>query len=149
MIRWLASPLTGTAGVLVCLCLVSIPLRRLTSAAPVVMQPATVVPAAGEIPAVLRLKLLAPAKRLSLQNGSGKILLDLRDLTAGEFEHDVALGFADDEIDILLHADFSGHQSETAVFLTVIPDGHEELTRYATGNGMLEETLRYEWHHAH
>jgi hypothetical protein len=35
-----------------------------------------------------------------------------------------------------LHADFGG-DAETAVFLTVMPDGYEEQTRYATGSGKL------------
>ena len=35
MLRWLTSPLAGTAGVIAGLCLISIPLRQLTSAPPV------------------------------------------------------------------------------------------------------------------
>jgi hypothetical protein len=46
-------------------------------------------------------------------------------------------------------ADFGDQAAETAEFLTVMPDGYEEQTRYVTGSGLLEETLRYEWHHAH
>ena len=52
-------------------------------------------------------------------------------------------------VDIVLSRTSAIRQSETAVFLTVMPDGREEQTRYATGDGVVEETLRYEWHHAH
>ncbi len=45
-----------------------------------------------------------------------------------------------------LQADFGGAGSETAVFLTVMPDGYEDQTRYAIGTGRMEEPLRYEWH---
>ncbi|MDP3849682.1 MAG: hypothetical protein Q8Q59_04205 [Luteolibacter sp.] len=148
--RWLASPLTGTAGVLAGLCLIAIPLRRLTSAAPVaaVQAPSAVVSAA-EIPAVLRLKLLAPARHLTLKSTDGIILLDKPSLPAGESGHDVALRLIDGELDIELHADFGDHAAETAVFLTVMPDGYEEQTRYVTGGGLMDETLRYDWHPAH
>jgi len=148
--RWLASPLAGTAGVLAGLCLISIPLRKLTSAPPLpAVRAAPAVVSATEIPAVLRIKSLAPAKHLTLKTTDGTILLDALAADAGESEHDVALRFTDGELEIILHADFGDHPSETAVFLTVMPDGHEEQTRYATGSGVLEETLRYEWPHTH
>lgn len=148
--RWLATPLAGTAGVLAGLCLLAIPLRKLTSAAPDPQaRPAPAVVSTAEIPAVLRVKLLAPAKRLTLKNADGTILLDEPSPPAGESEHDVALRFNDGELDIALAADFGDQAAETAVFLTVMPDGYEEQTRYVTGSGLLEETLRFEWHHAH
>lgn len=150
MLRWLTSPLAGTAGVIAGLYLISIPLRDLTSAPPVAaVTPAAPVVSGDEIPAVLRLKLLAPARSLRLETGDGRTLLDQKNLQAGDSEHDAVLRFADDECDIMLVADFVDQASETAVFLTVMPDGHEERTRHAIGNGVLEETLHYEWHHAH
>jgi hypothetical protein len=150
MLRWLTSPLAGTAGVIAGLCLISIPLRQLTSAPPVpdVMAAGPVV-SGDEVPAVLRLKLLAPARLLRLQTADGETLLEKKNMEAGVSEHDVTLRFTDDEVDIALLADFGGQSSETAVFLTVMPDGREEQSRYATGEGVVEETLRYEWHHAH
>lgn len=150
MLRWLTSPLAGTAGVIAGLCLISIPLRQLTSAPPmrVVVASAPMV-STDETPAVLRVKLLAPAKLLRLETADGKTLLDEKNLEAGESEHDAALRLTDGEMDVRLLADFGGLASETAVFLTVMPDGHEEQTRYATGDGVLEETLRYEWPHTH
>jgi hypothetical protein len=101
------------------------------------------------MPAVLRVKLLAPAKRLLVKTTGGKILLDMPSAPAGESEHDAMLPHADGGLDLALTADFGGSAAETAVFLTVMPDGREEQTRHATGGGLLEETLRYEWHHAH
>ena len=147
MLRWLTSPLAGTAGVIAGLCLISIPLRQLTSAPPVqaVMHAGPVV-SGDEIPAVLRVKLLAPARSLRLETADGETLLEKKDLEAGVSEHDAVLRFTDDECDISLVADFGDPESETAVFLTVMPDGYEDQTRYAIGTGRLEETLRYEWH---
>ena len=49
-------------------------------------------------------------------------------------------------LDLTLQADFGEASPETAGFLTVMPDGYEDQTRYAIGTGRLEETLRYEWH---
>jgi hypothetical protein len=150
MLRWLTSPLAGTAGVIAGLCLISIPLRRLTSAPPVAaVMPAGPLVASDAIPAVFRLKLLAPARMLRLETTDGETLLDRKNLQAGESEHDVALRLIDGETDIRLVADFGDQASETAVFLTVMPDGHEEQIGYATGDGVVEETLHYEWHHAH
>jgi hypothetical protein len=146
--RWLGSPLTGTAGVLAGLCLLAIPLRKLTSAPPVpltVSQEAS----AGELPAVLRVKLLVPLERLQVKTSDGAILLDMQQLSAGESEHDAALPFSTGGLDLVVWADFGGSTAETAVFLTVMPDGLEEQTRYVIGSGLLEETLRFEWHYQH
>lgn len=146
--RWLASPLAGTAGVLAGLCLIAIPLRKLTSAPPA---PASAPPetSAAEIPSVLRVKLLAPAKRLIVKTPDGAVLLDKPQPTAGESEHDAVIHFDDGGLDLVLAADFGDSPAETAVFLTVLPDGLEEQTRYATGSGLMEETLRFEWRHEH
>jgi len=146
--RWLGSPLAGTAGVLAGLCLIAIPLRQLTSAPPV-QSSALPEPSLTEIPSVLRVKLLVPAKRLLVKTSGGAVLLDMPQASAGESEHDAVLRLDDGGIDLLLTADFGDSPAETAVFLTVMPDGREEQTRYATGSGLLEETLRYEWHHEH
>lgn len=150
MLRWMKSPLAGTAGVIAGLCLISIPLRKLTSAPPVpAVMPGEPVVSGEAIPAVLRVQLLAPARFLRLETTNGETLLDKKNLEAGVSEHDVTLRFTDGEIDIILLADFGDHASETAVFLTVMPDGREQQIRYATGDGVMEETLRYEWPHTH
>ncbi len=147
--RWLTSPLAGTAGVIAGLCLLAIPLRKLTTAQAVPSVVAEVAVSSAEIPAVLRIKLLAAAKNLRLQTPAGVVLLEQAFTDAGESEHDVSLPFPDGTIDLIVRADFGELASETAVFLTVMPDGHEEQTRYATGSGVLEETLSYSWSHTH
>jgi len=145
--RWLASPLAGTACVLAGLSLLAIPLRKLTSAEPPPAVRATQTGASpGAIPAVLRLRLLAPAIRLVVTTAAGGMLLDMRDLSAGESEHDAMIAFGDGGLDLTLQADFGGTDTETAVFLTVMPDGYVDQTRYVIGTGRMKEPLRYEWH---
>lgn len=146
--RWLGSPLAGTAGVLAGLCLIAIPLRKLTTAPPAPF-PVSRETSAAEIPSVLRIKLLAAANRLLVKIPDGTVLLDIRQPSAGESEHDAMLPIAGGGLDLVLSADFGDSPVETAVFLTVVPDGLAEQVRYATGSGLLEETLRYEWHHEH
>jgi hypothetical protein len=142
--------LTGTAGVIAGLCLLSVPLRKLTSAPPAREVTATApTVSAATIPTVLRIKLLAPARKLSVTTHDGTVLLELLDRAVGESEHDVAVRLTDDELDLTLAAEFEAESGETAVFLTVMPDGYEEKTAYATGGGVIEESLRFEWHHAH
>ena len=144
--RWLASPLAATAGVLAGLSLLAIPLRKLT--APQSAPAMTAAPAAartGLTPAVLRLRLLAPARRVACTTATGKLLLDLRDVAAGESEHDALLPLDEGGLDLTMQADFGDNGSETAVFLTVMPEGYEDQTRYALGTGRLAEALRYAW----
>ncbi len=146
-VRWFSSPLAGTAVVLAGLCLLAIPLRKLTSARPVTqVAPAAAVVSTREIPAVLRIKLLDPANRVALQAPDGTIVLGIEDPVAGESEYDVQVRLTDDEIDLDLVAEFADEASETAVFVTLMPDGYEERTAYATGAGRLEESLRFDWH---
>jgi hypothetical protein len=148
--RWLASPLTGTAGVMAGLALLAIPLREMTSAptAPQAAKAATQDNAA-QTTAVLRLKLLDPARRIVLRDTQGGVLLDIASPAAGETEHDLRLPIHDGALGVQLSADFDPATGETAVFITVVPDGLEEQTLYATGAGSLEETLDYEWSHHH
>lgn len=148
VVSWLTSPLAGTAGVMLGLALIAVPLRKLTSAeaAPQkVAAPLTV--ATTDTPAVLRIKLLAPVKQLSIKTPSGATLLEIPATDAGESEHDIALPLIQQKADLLLEADFCDAPSETAVFLTVMPDSLDEQTRYVIGSGKLRETLRFKWVH--
>jgi len=146
VLRWLASPVAGTVGVLTALSVLAIPLRKLTATEhDPPMQAVPAATAAKEIHAVLRLRLLAAAKRLVVKTADGKDLLDSRDLAAGESEHDVVVPFADGGVDFRVRADFGAGGAATAVFLTVMPDGYDEQTRYVIGTGLIEEWLRYEW----
>ncbi len=143
--RWYASPLAGTGAVLATLGLLAIPLRQLTSAravpAPVAAAPAV---SPKETPAVLRLKLLDAVTKLTIAGPDGRLLLDTGPLPAGESEHDAVIPFEHGIAELTLHADAG--DEETAVFLTVMPEGLEDRTLWLAGSGTLEETLRYEWH---
>lgn len=142
--RWLASPLTGTAGVFAALGLLAVPLHRLTSAPQVKAPPApAAVPADAGIPAVLRLKLLAPAKRVAVEDAGGRRLIDLAEAGAGESEHDAVILLENGHLDLTLRADFG--DTESAAFLTVMPDGREDQTRYLIGSGESSETLTFAW----
>jgi len=144
----LKSPLAGTAVVLLVMGLLAIPLRRLTSH-PLIQPPVTGAaadaPGAAATPCLLWFKLLAPAKLLRIATQAGDTVLALTDPPAGESEHDVRLVFADRRLDLVLHADLGPAPADTAVFLTVMPDGMEPQTRYLIGSGELSETWRFDW----
>ena len=145
--RWLASPLAGTACVLTALALLAIPLRQLTSTRRPPVAPATApTPAATTLHAVLRLRLLAPATRVVVKSDHGAMVVDRRDLAAGESEYDAVLPWVPGGLDLRLQADFAAGATETAVFLTVMPDGYDDQTRYGIGRGRIDEPLRYDWH---
>ncbi len=142
--RCLCSPLAGTAGVMAGLALMAVPLHKLTSAAPATRQVHTV-ESSSAIHAVIRVRLLLQPETLVLKTTDGRMLLVLNKPVAGESEHDVDIPFAGNGFEAVLSADFGDSPSDTAVFLTVMPDGREDQTRYLTGKGKLEETLRFEW----
>ena len=142
----LNSPLTGTVGVLAALGLLAIPLHRLTSTPPA-PPPERIATAAAtaDTPTLLRLKLLAPAARIRLTTEDGRLLLDLTKVPTGESEHDATLAIRDGRLDLMLEAELDASPGDTAVFLTVMPDGREEQTRYVIGTGAVSEPLRYTW----
>jgi hypothetical protein len=141
----LNSPLIATAGVLAGLGLLAIPLHRLTSAPPAPPLAVSAPSAAATTPALLRLKLLAPAALIRLKTEAGDTLLELTHVPAGESEHDSLLPLHDGQLELSLEAELDASPADTAVFLTVMPDGHEEQTRYVIGTGTLTEPLRYAW----
>jgi hypothetical protein len=49
------------------------------------------------------------------------------------------------QLELDLQADFPIESPATAVFLTVMPDGYEDQTRHAIGNGRMTAPLHYEW----
>lgn len=144
--RWLASPLTATAGVMAGLALIALPLLRLTSAAPG-SPPAAVADDALQTNAILRLRTLVPLREIVIADAAGGTLLKLQDAPAGESEHDVALEISHGGLDLGLSV--AGATVETAVFVTLMPDGREELTRHSIGSGDFRDSLRYDWPHAH
>ena len=141
----LSSPLAATASVLAGLGLLAIPLRKLTSAEPppAVKTPA---PAHDSVPAWLTLKLLAPAKSISLETATGTPLWNLAETPAGDVETRIPLPLDEAALDLMLKADFGDYPAETAVFLTIAPDRLEEQTRHAIGQGRIEELLVFSWH---
>lgn len=144
--RWVASPLVGTVGVLVGLGLLAIPLRNLTSEEP--PQVPIRVPddsTSTKIPAVLRLKLLVAAKRIVVKTAQGETLLDQQDMAAGEFEYDTLIPFADGELELAVEADLGAAGSDSALFLTVMPDGYGSATRYMIGHGRIEDFMNFTW----
>lgn len=147
--RWLRTPLAGTAFVLAGIGVLAIPLHRLTSAtkaqAPAATQ-APVVSADETLPAVLRLRLLDAAKRVVVSDANGAVLWELANAPSGETEHDVGITLSGHELELGLRVEFADGATESAAFLTVMPDAHDEQTAYAIGSGQLEKTLRYEWH---
>jgi len=146
--RWLHTPLAGTAFVLAGIGVIAIPLHRLTSAAKAQVPAATqVLPVIEDetLPAVLRLRLLDAAKRVVVSDARGAVLWDLADVAPGETEHDVGIKLSGHELELSLRMEFADGGNESAAFLTVMPDAHEEQTSYAIGSGQIEETLRYEW----
>lgn len=148
---FLTSPLAGTAAVCAGLAVLAVPLHRLTSAPAVVAVPVVAATDAGAAttPCVLRLKLLAPAAKVTVMTPGGATLLDLTDIPAGVSEHDAELLLNRDAGELDVRVDFGGSAAETAVFLTVMPDGMEEKTLFITGSGVVRDVLRFEWPHEH
>jgi hypothetical protein len=142
----LASPLTATAGVMAGLALIALPMLRLTSGAPV-PPPVAMTDDAVQTNAVLRLHTLVPLSEIVIADAAGGALLRLQDTPAGESEHDVALEIIHGGLDIELAV--AGATVETAVFVTLMPDGREELTRHSIGSGDFQDMLRFDWPHAH
>lgn len=143
--RWTASPLAGTAAVLAALALLAIPLHRLTSSTPATSRPAEPKPAPrpDHIPAVLVLKLLHAADSITVRTADGESLWQLAPAPAGESELDAQIPFPDRQTELTLEARFG--TAETAAFLTVMPDGHDEQTRFLIGSGTASELLTYSW----
>lgn len=147
--RWLHTPLAGTAFVLAGIGVIAIPLQRLTSATKAQAPAATQAPAVTEdetLPAVLRLRLLDAAKRVVISDANDTVLLELANAPSGETEHDVGIKLSGHELELGLRVEFADAGNESAAFLTVMPDAHDEQTAYVIGSGQIEEILRYEWH---
>ena len=142
--RWHDSPLAATAVVLAALALLAIPLRGLTGRKQEAPSAAIPVQTDRTMPAVLRVKALDPLERFAIRTTEGRTLLEAGTMPAGESEHDAEIRLEQGVCELVLTAEAG--EGETAVFLTVMPDGFPDETRYATGSGALDETLRFEWH---
>jgi hypothetical protein len=128
----------------------AIPLHRLTTEAPAAVHPAAhALPDPAEskaqTPALLRLKLLAPAVSIKLFSPDGSTLLTLDHPPAGESEHDVPIPLAEGRLDLTIEADLGPQPSDTALFLTVMPDALDPQTRFLIGTGHLTESWTFSW----
>lgn len=146
---WFSSPLMATIVVCAGIMVISVPLRRLTSEKNLpkisVAQSSFDDEHIHEIPGILRIKLLAPLESLRISTSDGELLWKAENLLVGEEEADVQLLLLDDALELRVEADFGDESHETALFLTVLPDGIEEQTHYLIGSGSLDEILHYEW----
>lgn len=145
MRKILTSPLSATAGVIAGLALLAIPMRQLTSAPPVPVPTAEPTAASNVVRTWLKLKLLTPAKSMTLSNPAGDVIWKLAETPAGDVETDIELQLVEGTLDLTLHVEFGDQAGETAVFLTLLPDGLEEQTRHAIGSGSIEESLHFSW----
>ncbi len=141
----LTSPLSATAGVITGLALLAIPMRQLTSAPPVPVPTVMPTAASNVVRTWVKLKLLISAKSVTLSNPAGDVIWKLAETPAGDVETDIELQLAEGSLDLTLRVEFGNQAGETAVFLTLLPDGLEEQTRHALGSGSLEESLHFSW----
>ena len=143
--RWFRSPLAGTVLVLAFIGVIALPMQRLTSASKAPASAQEPVLEDKTLPAVLRLRLLAAAKHAVVSTTNGEALWKLADVPAGIAEHDVSFDLSGHELELVLRVEFADGANESAAFLTVMPDAHDEQTAYLIGSGRVEETLRFEW----
>lgn len=146
------SPLFGTAIVMVVLGLLAIPLRDLTGsdrALPPAAGGAAGVSAASDVgdstPAVARLRLLREALSIELRSDDDKLLWKAAKVSAGETEAEIPLVITDGGAVLRLCAEFAGDGAETAVFVSVFPDGLEERSAHAIGGASINDRLVYRW----
>jgi hypothetical protein len=147
--RRFRSPLLGTVLVLAALAGLAVPLHRLTARGGDAISRATaeMETESGHIRAVLRVRVLDTVKDWEIRTSQGKLLHRADLLEPGEVEEDVDILLENDQLELLVSAQTG--DKDTAVFITLLPDGHEERTAYAIGTGSLEETLHFHWEHQH
>jgi hypothetical protein len=144
------SPLFGTAIVLVVLGLLAIPLHRLTGSEPAAFASGAGGSTAGSMeasatPAIARIRLLRDARSIELRSDDDTLLWKAENVPAGETEAEVRLGMMEQEAVVRLRAEFADDGAETAVFVTLLPDGLEERSAHAIGRGSLSERLVFTW----
>jgi len=146
----LTSPLAATAIVCATMAVLALPLRHLTR------EPSGTTPQPNQIPnattpgqrsveAIIHLRLLAKASSLELRTTSGTLLWSDSNLHAGEHQKKIALPIEDHRLELIVSAEFATSQPETALFLTILPNGMEEQTRFAIGTGTVNELLDFHW----
>lgn len=141
------SPLYTTFGILACLFLAWLPLRALTShsgTASAAPADNTDSPAATQLVAA-RLHLLADAEFIALRTPSGSEILAAAPFPAGR--HDLSLPLAPprDTGEIVIEASFPSLAGETAVFLTLSPDGLPDASAHTIGGATFTRLLEFDW----
>ncbi|HEX5789867.1 MAG TPA: hypothetical protein VFY13_01885, partial [Luteolibacter sp.] len=87
----------------------------------------------------------APAQSVTLRQSDGKAIWSAGPLPAGEHASRVVLPPLPGKAEFILEIAFKDTAGETAAFLTLAPDGFEEVTCHAIGRGTIRELLRFEW----
>lgn len=142
---FLRTPLAATACVIMGMGALAIPLQRLTSASSAPKDTVVEPQQNASTPCWLTLKLLAPAKSITLRQMDGTVAWSATNLPAGETETRQAMPISQSRIHLILEIEFSNPTQETAAFLSIAPDGMKEAARYAIGTGMVRELLEFTW----
>jgi hypothetical protein len=147
--RQFRSPLLGTALVLMALTALAVPLHRLTARSGEVIREAAADPAlhSETTRAVLRIRVLDTLEDVEIRASDDRILHQAKILEPGEVEADAEILLENNKIE--LHVTAQAGEKETALFITLLPDGHEESTAYVIGSGALDETLLFHWEQQH
>ena len=148
--NWLTSPLAATAVVFAVLAMLAVPLRQLTTNRAVLQVQTAQIgvhdgPADDHVSGVLRVRLLKPAVSVAVVTTGGVTLWRADGLGAGEHEMRVRFFLDDGAIELFIEADFGDADGDTAVFLSVLPDGLQGITHYAIGSGRLDDLMIFEW----
>lgn len=137
--------------VCIALAALAIPLRSLTvnraPSAPTRSQMA-IDPAIDQnsITTRIHLKLLAPAASFELSDVGGHVLWQTNHLPAGDHSHTIMMPLPPDGYwECFVTADFLDLASETALFITLTPDGMDEQSRFAIGTNRIDEVLDFQW----
>lgn len=143
--KFIRSPLAATAGVVLGMTLIAMPLHHLTS------DPAAAAPQApGDdtqalTPAWISLRLLAPVKSATLQTSNGDTIWKLGTSPAGEVEIRKPLPLVNHRLELILHIEWIEPSAESAVFISIEPDGLEQSTQYIIGSNTARELLTFIW----
>lgn len=143
------SPLLGTALVLVALAVVAVPLHRLTAhGSKAVGNPTVETTTESETTrTVLRIRALDVLHNFEIRTTKDELVYRAETMEPGETEADVDILLEKESVE--LHLGARAGDKDTAVFITLLPDGREERTAHAIGSGTIEETLRFAWEHEH
>lgn len=142
---FIRSPLAATAGVILGMALIAIPLRQLTTGGSTPAQAAPKASASAPKPSWITLRLLDPAESVTLRSTDGNILWQLGACPAGETGTRSTLPLSGQRLELILEIEWAGRSGESAAFLGIAPDGLGESTQYLIGGGSSRELLSFTW----